>query len=121
VPTVNDSLLDQILKDEFEVADIPVEAIPALMIKLAGVQANLQSQLLTAGPEVDNLLNAEAVAGWFGVKEDYVRELGRRGEIPTVQIGKYVRFERSAVHDWIEQHRDKPFHSDHKKRENRKR
>ncbi len=114
-------LLERIVNDECEVADIPVEAIPALMIKLAAVQASLQSRLLTAGPEVDNLLDAEAVADWFGVKEHYVRELGRRGEIPTVQIGKYVRFERSAVRDWIEQHRDKPFHSDHKKRENRKR
>ncbi len=124
--TTRELLLERIVNDEFEVADVPVEAVPALMIKLAAVQASLQTRLLTAGPdtrklEVDNLLDAEEVADWLGVKEDYVRELGRRGEIPTVQIGKYVRFERSAVRDWIGQHRDRAFHSDHEKRENRKR
>ena len=123
---MNDSLVERILEDQFDAEEFPLEQIPAVMIKLAAVQASLQTRLLTAGPdkrelEANNLLDAEEVADWLGVKEDYVRELGRRGEIPSVQIGKYVRFERSAVRDWIGQHRDKAFHSDHEKRQNRKR
>jgi excisionase family DNA binding protein len=54
----------------------------------------------------ETLLEAKDVAVWLGVKEDYVRDLGRKGEIPTVKIGKYVRFERHSIREWIAQQRD---------------
>jgi excisionase family DNA binding protein len=92
--------------------DVPVERIPALLVELAAAQANLQARLLMhrapgAGNEsTETLLEAKDVAEWLGVKEDYVRDLGRRGEIPTVKIGKYVRFERASIRAWIAQQRE---------------
>jgi excisionase family DNA binding protein len=56
--------------------------------------------------ELETLLDAKDVAAWLGVKEDYVRDLGRKGKIPTVKIGKYVRFERDSIRKWIAQQRD---------------
>jgi len=87
--------------------DVPVEQIPALLVKLAAAQARLQLRLLmhraqsSRNEESETLLEAKDVADWLGVKEDYVRDLGRRGEIPTVKIGKYVRFERDSIRKWI--------------------
>ena len=92
--------------------DVPVDEIPALLVKLAAAQARLQLRLLMhrarsrRNEESETLLEAKAVADWLGVKEDYVRDLGRRGEIPTVKIGKYVRFERDSIREWIAQQRD---------------
>ena len=92
--------------------DVPVEQIPALLVKLAAAQANLQMRLLMhrvqgrRNEERETLLDAKDVADWLGVKEDYVRDLGRRGEIPTVKIGKYVRFERDSIREWIAQQRE---------------
>ena len=91
--------------------DVPIEQIPALLAKLAAAQARLQLRLLmhraqsSRNEESETLLEAKDVADWLGVKEDYVRDLGRRGEIPTVKIGKYVRFERDSIRDWIAQQR----------------
>jgi excisionase family DNA binding protein len=92
--------------------DVPVHEIPALLVKLAAAQATLQTRLLTHGErgrkdeDHEALLEAKDVAAWLGVKEDYVRDLGRKGEIPTVKIGKYVRFERNSIREWIAQQRD---------------
>jgi len=92
--------------------DVPVAEIPALLVRLAATQASLQARLLMHSPrghrdeELETLLDAKDVAAWLGVKEDYVRDLGRKGEIPTVKIGKYVRFERDSIRKWIAQQRD---------------
>ena len=73
--------------------------------------AGLEIRLLMARSEAptfagERLLDAQEVAEWLGIKEDYVREMGRRGEIPTVRIGKYIRYEPSAVRDCIGRHRE---------------
>ena len=92
--------------------DVPVHEIPAILVKLAAAQASLQTKLLMHGVqgrndgEHETLLEAKDVAEWLGVKEDYVRDLGRRGEIPTVKIGKYVRFDRASIRAWIAQQRE---------------
>jgi excisionase family DNA binding protein len=88
-------------------SDVLIHEIPALLVKLAAAQASLQTRLLMHGVqgrndgEQETLLEAKDVAVWLGVKEDYVRDLGRKGEIPTVKIGKYVRFERNSIRQWI--------------------
>ena len=97
--------------------DVPVHEIPALLVKLAATQASLQTRLLMHGVhgrndrEHETLLEAKDVAAWLGVKEDYVRDLGRKGEIPTVKIGKYVRFERNSIREWIALQRDSNDHA----------
>jgi excisionase family DNA binding protein len=97
--------------------DVPVHEIPALLVKLAAAQASLQARLLMRGvqgrenEEHEALLEAKDVATWLGVKEDYVRDLGRKGQIPTVKIGKYVRFERNSIRQWITRQRDANDHA----------
>jgi len=39
----------------------------------------------------------------LGIPEEHARELGRRGEIPTVRVGeRYVRVRLSSLRQWIE-------------------
>ena len=51
----------------------------------------------------DKLLTAEEVAAMLAVKPTYVYELSRRGEIPTVTLGRYRRYRVEAIQEWIEQ------------------
>ena len=82
---------------------IPVDQIP-------GVLAFLSARLLAEGyagrnsehngasaPECEKLLTAEELAGRLGVPESWVRTEERTGRIPSVRLGKYVRFKLSEV------------------------
>lgn len=47
------------------------------------------------------LLTAGEVAAMIGMSTEWVWEASRRGEIPTVTLGRYRRYRREAVHEWL--------------------
>jgi excisionase family DNA binding protein len=47
------------------------------------------------------LLTAEEVADWLAVTPTWVHEMARSGEIPAIKLGRYWRFSRSAIEDWL--------------------
>jgi excisionase family DNA binding protein len=49
------------------------------------------------------LLNAEEVAAMLGVPKSWVWAASRRGELPTVVLGRYRRYRHEAVEEWIKQ------------------
>jgi excisionase family DNA binding protein len=49
------------------------------------------------------LLDAEAVAEMVGMSRDWIYVEARAGRIPHVKLGRYTRFRREAVEDWIRQ------------------
>ncbi len=49
----------------------------------------------------DKLLAAEAVAELLGVPKSWVYEQSRLGRIPTVELGRYKRYRREAIDEWI--------------------
>ncbi len=49
----------------------------------------------------DKLLAAEAVAELLGVPKSWVYEQSRLGRIPTVELGRYRRYRREAIDEWI--------------------
>lgn len=51
----------------------------------------------------DKLLAAPEVARLLGVRVGYVYSLSRRGEIPTVSLGRYRRYRREAIDAWLRQ------------------
>ena len=53
------------------------------------------------------LLNAAQAASYLGVNESFVRVAGRRGDLASVQVGRYVRFERKALDDFARRRRRK--------------
>jgi excisionase family DNA binding protein len=49
----------------------------------------------------ERLLTAEEVGEMLSVPTRWVREHSRSGSIPHVRLGRYVRYRREAVLDWI--------------------
>ncbi|HEY6638602.1 MAG TPA: helix-turn-helix domain-containing protein [Solirubrobacterales bacterium] len=50
----------------------------------------------------DRLLDADQVAQILGVPKSWVYAASRKGELPTVTLGRYRRYRREAVESWIE-------------------
>lgn len=51
----------------------------------------------------DRLLTAAEVAELLAVPERWVRDHAREGDVPSVRLGRYVRFRREAVVEWVEE------------------
>lgn len=81
--------------------------LPALVGAFAQAQAVALARLTTRtsedrGPADDRLLTMPEVAERLGITEHQAREMGRRGELPTVPVGdRFVRVRPSALEDWI--------------------
>lgn len=54
-----------------------------------------------AAPEADRLVDMDEVARVLGVPVAHARELGRRGELPVVHVGRYVRVRFGALAEWM--------------------
>jgi excisionase family DNA binding protein len=48
------------------------------------------------------LLTAEEVAALLGIGVDWVWEQARKGQIPHIRLGRYRRFRRQAIQEWLE-------------------
>lgn len=47
------------------------------------------------------LLDAEQVAEMLGMTSDWVYEQSRKGRIPTITLGRYRRYRRAAIEEWL--------------------
>jgi excisionase family DNA binding protein len=89
------------------VAEAPPAELPAVVVTLAQAQAVALGRLMTRGPEDraradDRLLTMPEVAERLGVTEHQAREMGRRGELPTLTVGdRFVRVRAVTLDDWI--------------------
>ncbi len=50
----------------------------------------------------DDLLTVDDVAAMLRMKRAWVYAETRRGALPHVRLGRYVRYRRSAVTAWVE-------------------
>jgi excisionase family DNA binding protein len=65
----------------------------ARLVKLAERQEDAGEDRLLTMPEVSERL---------GITEHQARELGRRGELPTIIVGeRHVRVRRLALEEWV--------------------
>lgn len=69
--------------------------------QLAAVEGALVDRLMALlaqpVPAEDELVDMPTAAKTLGIPESRARELGRRGQLPTIQVGKYVRVSRRAL------------------------
>ena len=56
----------------------------------------------------ERLLTAAEVAELLAVPESWVREATREGRLPHLRLGRYRRYERSAVEAWLTEQRGGP-------------
>lgn len=54
------------------------------------------------------LLDAAGVAELLGVPTSWVYAEARAGRLPNVRVGRYRRFRRRAIEDWVGAHEQGP-------------
>ncbi len=100
--------------------DVPVAALPPLLGRLAALQGLLAGRLVAGaappgkegargpgGPEEDRLLSVPEAAKLLNFAPSYVYELARRGVLPAVRHGKYVRVRQGALREFMERNETK--------------
>lgn len=108
--------LDKLAADPVRAASLPVEVVEALLSQCHVIEGALLTRLLAAqaradgqpeaSGEGDRLLTIAEVADFLGVPKGYAYELARRGEIPTVRFGKYVRVALTAFREYVARHQE---------------
>jgi excisionase family DNA binding protein len=96
--------------DKLIVRVVP-EVRPSLVVALAARLAQLGAELAvptakgnggTVPAVEDRLLTMPEAAERLGITEHQAREMGRRGDLPVVTVGKrFVRVRVSTLEDWI--------------------
>lgn len=100
--------LDELGKDPERVRTLTAQQVAAALAclhvaqaRLAATEGVLVSRLLTLQaqptPSEDALIDMATAARLLGVPESKAREMGRRGQLPTVAIGRYVRVSRRTL------------------------
>ncbi len=93
------------LRDQVEAA--PADELPGLIGELAALQAVATARLSgSAAPPAPAALEgadltADQLAVMYQVPKSLFYELARRGELPHVRLGHYVRFRRAEVECWL--------------------
>jgi len=80
--------------------ELPSEELPALLGELEAAKAHAWARLTLPPPvatQTEPLLTAEELAPVIKLPVHAVRDRARRGIIPSVPVGRYVRFQASAV------------------------
>lgn len=49
----------------------------------------------------DRLMTPEEVADWMQVTVEWVHAMAREEQMPALKLGRYWRFERAEVYDWL--------------------
>ena len=52
-------------------------------------------------PERTEYLTAAQVAQWLGVSKKWIYRLSREGRIPTIRVGRCIRFRPDAIEAWM--------------------
>jgi hypothetical protein len=82
--------------------ELPADELPALVGELEAAKALAWARLTTQAPNPQPvgdtaLLDASAMAERLQVPESWLREHARRGRIPCVYVGRYMRFDPDRV------------------------
>ncbi|HEV3275789.1 MAG TPA: helix-turn-helix domain-containing protein [Terriglobia bacterium] len=52
--------------------------------------------------EFEPLIDANEVAGLLGLHLKTVQHMARTGQIPSIRVGKFWRFRKSSIDQWLE-------------------
>ena len=103
--------LDQFFAEPSKISGLPVESLPDVLAQVVfriGELQRLEGTLLSilfghrnraaqAGDDHSKLLSAPQVAKMFDVPETWVREQARLGNLASIRLGHYVRFQPEEI------------------------
>jgi excisionase family DNA binding protein len=103
-----------VLADPQRANELRPDEIPALLGTLEQLRATLWLNMVrgsgTAKRDADagggELLTVPEVAAQLRFTRGYVYEAVRRGELPAVRKGKYVRLRREDLESWLDEQRE---------------
>ena len=107
-------LLDALIKSRDKAGELEPESIPVLMAKLASqlnalavqwLSAGIPADSRAAGRDEDRLLTVPEAARRLAFSPNYLYELIRHKQFPSVRAGKYVRVRERDISSWIDEHR----------------
>ena len=112
---MNDSLVERILTDKFDDEELPLEEIPALMIKLAAVQSSLSARLLgqpaldrgNGNFNVGQLLNVTEAARQLNVSTQWLYRNAKKLPFAMKLGQKQLRFSASGIEKYLRTRRAK--------------
>jgi excisionase family DNA binding protein len=70
---------------------------------MSSLQREGNKQTEGTGQNQRVLMDVQDVAEYLGVKVSWVYDKTRRKEIPHAKVGKYLRFRKSAIDEWLTQ------------------
>lgn len=73
----------------------------SLVKKITSEIIKVLKPLLSGNKEDDNLFTVESLAKYLSVSKQWVYEKVHSNEIPYYKVGKYPRFRRSNIDDWL--------------------
>ena len=100
--------IDELLHDPELARSLSRKELAAAYQHAARLEADLRALLMTApaetssGEAVNKLLTVPAAAAQLGVPKSKLYELARRGDLPVVKLGKYVRVRTADLEKWID-------------------
>lgn len=92
---------------------VPKRDIPEALAKLEGLKAKLLCRLVEPGdaatrPEVpDRLITVDEAAETLSFTKQFVYEMVRKGQLPSVRQGKYVRLRLADLSRWMDDHTER--------------
>jgi excisionase family DNA binding protein len=89
-------------KDMESIALKLMDLLKPLMISLQREKNELTEG---AGQNQRVLMDVQGVAKYLGVKVSWIYDKTRKKEIPYAKVGKYLRFRKSTIDDWLVQER----------------
>jgi len=106
--------LTDIIDDPTRVGEVPPEEIPDLLGVLETLKARLWCRLNTSPDPVtqtspmdgERLITVEQAAELLAFTEQYVYDLIKKGGLPAIRHGKYIRIKLSDLQAWIDEHRE---------------
>jgi excisionase family DNA binding protein len=100
--------LDELGDTPAKAAALAPTAAAELLARCLSVQGVLIARLLSgatgepsSSPAGEPLLTLPQVGATLAVPASYAYELARRGELPTIRFGKYVRVRAADLQTWL--------------------
>lgn len=112
MPRYSNAHLAQVLAAPDLVAGLEVVDVPPLLGALEQLRASLWARMLrapaaspaTAADAADQVLTVADVASELQFTRAYVYEAVRRGDLPAIRKGRYVRVRRADLRAWLDGH-----------------
>ena len=87
------------MRPEFDIASVPRDRIVAVIAALAArfVAESVERPAVEHEASAAALLDAKQMGERLNVRESWVRTEARAGRIPSIEVGRYVRFREADV------------------------